>query len=123
MPTLTFPSYPFQGGNLPEMHFVFGSFAAAAVPTIKTGKGFTVARVSPGIWDVTLGRRIAQIVAVLPSCNLVGLDDIVSRFQNQAANNQTFRFLTLTGAVATDPTAGSDLHFVIAHMNVKLPVK
>ena len=123
MPTASFPSYPLVGVNLPEMRAFFGCFVAAAVPTIITGKGFTVSRAGTAAWDIFLNRRIGSLVSVQLTTEVQGgvNENIVPKMQLNANDPRQIRVLTYTDAVATDPAASTRIHFAVFFMAYRMP--
>lgn len=115
----------------PDLSVVAGSFAGNAasnpVASTRTGVGFSVIRVSAGVYRITLGSPPAVPAGLLPSVdrNILLIAGIATVTSTVAGTDRTvtilaqnpvtgvFDFEVKVGAVATDMAATERLNFIL----------
>lgn len=104
-----------------KVYIVAGSFrpnsTSAVDNTLNTGKGFTVARTTAGVYTVTLTEAAYSIVACIPSLQLASVTDAYIQCGAIGTGGKTVVINITTGGGTTglDPTsdASNRVHFVL----------
>jgi hypothetical protein len=122
----SFNLFPWNGGNLPYLTAICGSFQTnGASPVVLTGKGYTVTQVGTGLYRVAFNKYQPHIVSGSAELVKGSASDTDVELVDQADANQyvTWRVKNNTGAAVAPGNVADAITFIIITMAKKLPVK